>query len=276
MRIPSEIRELVERHRRDLERVRPQHRGRLVEIALRLQRQLERQLRALDPSRYTTQEVRVVLAQVRTLVDVLGTQFGVEVGDAIQAVGAEAAGIGRTKLLDEIDVWAKEFRGSVRQISRADLATDLLDEGLLEYYQASRETYGLEAIRKMRTSLATSSIAGETTIEATERLRDDLAMPEWRAERIVRTEQSFASHHRQLEDLKGAYAEDEMGKSLVATFDPRTGEDSKFVHGQVRKLSEPFEDNEGRRYQVPPNRPNDREAMIAVPLIGDPLNARSV
>jgi len=84
----------------------------------------------------------------------------------------------------------------------------------------------------------------------------------------VRTEQSFASHRRQIFDLIdnfGDAAEDEFAKQLVATRDDRTGDDSLFVDGQVRRLMEEFEDNEGRRYQHPPNRPNDREVVVVVP-----------
>lgn len=60
-------------------------------------------------------------------------------------------------------------------------------------------------------------------------------------------------------------AEDAVGKCvriLCAHFDDRTGWDSYQVHGQVRRMEEPFEDGEGRLYMVPPNRPNDREIVI--------------
>jgi len=57
-----------------------------------------------------------------------------------------------------------------------------------------------------------------------------------------------------------------MVKILVAGFDDRTAWDSYQVHGQIRKLSEPFEwiTRDGQRiaYMTPPNRPNDRETVI--------------
>jgi hypothetical protein len=34
----------------------------------------------------------------------------------------------------------------------------------------------------------------------------------------------------------------------------------------VRRLTEPFEDNHGRIYMMPPNRPNDREVVVIVPV----------
>ena len=60
-------------------------------------------------------------------------------------------------------------------------------------------------------------------------------------------------------------AEEIFATQLVAVFDDRTGEDSKFVHSKVRRLMEPFHDRV-RDYQHPPNRPNDREVVVLVPL----------
>lgn len=59
---------------------------------------------------------------------------------------------------------------------------------------------------------------------------------------------------------------DDMVKILSATFDDRTGPDSKNVHGMVRRPDEAFEyvDYKGAHlmYQHPPNRPNDREIVV--------------
>jgi len=48
----------------------------------------------------------------------------------------------------------------------------------------------------------------------------------------------------------------------VATFDKVTGQDSVFVHGQTKRLSEMFVDDKGREYDAPPNRPHDREIVV--------------
>lgn len=51
-------------------------------------------------------------------------------------------------------------------------------------------------------------------------------------------------------------------KKIVATWDARTAYDSKFVHGQIRRVDETFLDGAGRVYLLPPARPNDREVVI--------------
>lgn len=266
--VPSEIRLLLARQSEALRKVAPEHRRRLQAIAPAVRGELRRRLRMLAGDSYSAQETRVALAQVTAMVDEIGTRWGDEVGSELQAIGRRAATVGRESLLDQVDVWANKFRGSVRAISAPDLAADVLDEGLLEYYESSRDFYGREAITKMRTSMARSRLAGESTAQMYERLAKDVEIPEWRAERIVRTEQSFAMHRRQMKDLQDGYGDEASElwrKQLLSTFDNRTGEDSVFVHEQVRKLDEPFEDNQGRVYQHPPNRPNDREVVVHVP-----------
>lgn len=158
-------------------------------------------------------------------------------------------------------------RGTTR--ARPDLASELLDPGLLELHEASRLAYGEEMIAKLRRSLARGVLANETIAQTSERMASEFEMPPWRAERIVRTEQSFAFHRRQILDLRerwGEEADERFGKQLLAVHDDRTGEDSKFVDLQIQRLPDLFQDNEGRRYPHPPNRPNDREKMVLVPM----------
>lgn len=53
-------------------------------------------------------------------------------------------------------------------------------------------------------------------------------------------------------------------KRLVATFDTRTGKDSRLLHGQTRPARDMFFDPvHGRYYLHPPNRPRDREIVVA-------------
>lgn len=261
--IPREVFAIIEAQQAALAKVMPKHLDRLLAIALEVQGALERRLKALAPERYTTQEVRVLLTQVRAVVELLGVEFGKRMGNELRNIGEVAAKIGRDGLVDQVAAWAGKFQGSVRRIAPAEVAGDLLDEGLLEYYESSKETYGLETIARMRGVLTKSVLEGKTVAQASEALTAAIDLPDWRAERIVRTEQSFASHRRQIEDAKAL----DLGlvKQLVTTFDDRTGDDSKFVDGQVRELDEPFSDNLGHVYQHPPNRPNDRETVVFVP-----------
>lgn len=261
--IPKEVEIVLHAQQEAIKRLTPEHATRLRQIAKDVQDELERQLKALTPGRFTTQQTRAVLAQVRAIVELLGAEYGVRIGSELERLAALAAAIGRDGLVKQIAAWADTFPGAVRPLSHADVAGDLLDPGLLEFYDTSKATYGMDAIRRMRDALVKSSIASETVNQTAERLSTEMEMQDWRAERIVRTEAAFASQRRALEDAKAADLG--LAKQLVAIHDDRTGEDSLFVDGQVRPLDEPFVDNEGRRYQHPPNRPNDREVIVFVP-----------
>jgi len=263
--VHRKILRIAREQRRALQRMVPAHRAALVGHARAVQRDLERRLRSLDPTRYQSQEARVLLAQIRSVVELSAAEWGEGIGDELEVVGRVAAAIGRDGLHQQIAVWEEEFRGTVRGTARVEAAGDLLADGLLEYYQVSRETYGMEAIQRMRASMARGTLSGETTAQLTERLARDIDLPAWRAERIVRTEGSFAAGFRQLHDAADAFeGDDDWRKQLIATFDPRTGDDSYYVHEQTRRLDEPFEDDAGRSYMHPPNRPNDREVMVMV------------
>lgn len=264
MNIPPEVMDVVRAQARALEALTSEHRARLLAISRDVVDTLERRLKGLAPGRYTTQETRIVLVQVRAIVELLGERLGSEIGDELESLGSVAAKIGRDGLIGQIDAWADKFPGAVRRIAPAEVAGALLDPGLLEYYQTSRDTYGMEAIAKMRGVLARGTISGQTIAQTWEQLAAAVEVSDVRAERIVRTEASFAMHRTQLEDARALDLG--LAKQLVTTFDDRTGEDSKFVDGQVRALDEPFEDNEGRVYQHPPNRPNDRETVVFVPV----------
>lgn len=83
------------------------------------------------------------------------------------------------------------------------------------------------------------------------------------AERILRTETMYASNAANKEcmvDMNQSLGD--MVNILCATFDERTGSDSYAVHGQIRRLNEPFQSWFGS-YMHPPNRPNDREIVVA-------------
>lgn len=266
--VPDEVQELLQRQRKALERVAPQHRGRLLKLARESADKLVARLRTMAGDRFSAQETRVVLAQVRAVTQVLGAEHGQRIGAEIERIGRTAAGIGRGSLQQQIQAWQREFPvGTLGRTAPVEFAGALLDPGLLEYYRTSRERYGIEAVRKMRDVMAQGVLQGETLIQTADRMAAELRMKQWQAERIVRTEQSLAVHRQQLEDMKATFAgeEDEWRKMLEATFDRRTGKDSRFVHHQVRRFDEPFKDNEGRKYQHPPNRPNDREVMVVVP-----------
>ena len=82
------------------------------------------------------------------------------------------------------------------------------------------------------------------------------------AERILRTETAYANNaanKQALVEMNDALGD--MVNILAATFDSVTASDSYAVHGQIRRLTEPFDSWFGQ-YMHPPNRPNDREGVI--------------
>ncbi len=86
--------------------------------------------------------------------------------------------------------------------------------------------------------------------------------PAYWAERIVRTEVMGAYNRGGWEASREA--DEQLGdvvKILAATFDDRTAADSYAVHGQVRRVDEPFATWQGL-VQHPPARPNDREIVV--------------
>jgi hypothetical protein len=236
-------------------------------IARRAQADLEARLRRLAPGRASTQRVRAVLVQVNAVVDDLGRQLGEDLGGEVEAIGRQTAPIANTDLLAQLQVWSEDHPTAARAAIRLEDAAGAIRPGLLEHFEQSRLRYGDAAISDMRNALAQSYLSDETLIQAANRVADAVDIEEWRAERIVRTEQSNALHVQWLEEAQADLGDqaDEWRKQLLATFDSRTGEDSKFVDGQTQPLDGEFVDNEGRRYRQPPNRPNDRETMILVP-----------
>jgi len=82
------------------------------------------------------------------------------------------------------------------------------------------------------------------------------------AERICRVEAMAALNRAGHECMR--QAEEELGpmlRILCAIFDDRTAADSYAVHGQVRRMDEPFDTWTGL-CMVPPARPNDRECVV--------------
>ncbi len=260
------LRDTVARNRERLRAVQPAHVAKLLALSLKAQAEVTERIRSLDPTRFSSQRARVVLTEINEGIDELGRQLGGDIGDAVEALGTEAAGIAREDLRAQLEAWTEEHPGAARAIVRFDEAAETLSEGLLEHFEVSRLRYGDQAILRMRDAMSLSLLNDETMIQAAARIADSVGIEEWRAERIVRTEQSTSFHRQWIDEAREDLDDDvdDFRKELVATFDPRTGDDSKFVHGQRQKLEDPFTDNAGRVYQHPPNRPNDRETVILV------------
>lgn len=155
-------------------------------------------------------------------------------------------------------------------------AFDKVAPTLLSRYRSSARLYGAPAIASIQKRLALSVIQEEPVEDAIDRVAGAHGLFEgqrWRAERITRTELSYSyglANQEAMMDLRPRIPR--MMKRLVATFDDRTGDDSKELNGQTVEVHLPFlwevTDSRGRktgkivRYMQPPNRSNDREVTV--------------
>lgn len=177
------------------------------------------------------------------------------------------AGIANTLGLDvamELDPRVVGTNASVLRRLADEFPDERIGKGILE-------RYGMATLDNFESVMREGIVQQKPWNE----MRDDLTaesswlqdQPLFWAERIVRTEQAHSYNRVALRT--GDEANQRLGdmvKILIAGFDDRTSWDSYQVHGQIRKMSEPFEwvDIKGatHAYMTPPNRPNDRELVV--------------
>lgn len=171
-------------------------------------------------------------------------------------------------LLHRLDA---RFTGSVTPL-RFDTAawleanTRQLSRVRLQVYPQSFARYGAAAVAEIEDALTKLALTGQPWTKARAQvhaaIRGVVGDRQWMVDRILRTETSAIYNGTALDAL---IAEDTpetpMLKRLVATFDKVTGQDSRYVHGQIRPVREPFSDGK-RSYMAPPNRPHDRELVV--------------
>lgn len=225
---------------------------------------------------FTAHHLRQVLVQVRDGLKV----FERGLHGSLKQNGKLAATLAQRHTISSVKLLEKKFTGTVPILQVEDAAVfrrvyDDVEPSLLNRYQASISNYGIPTIRKVRDALAQSIIENETVDEAVDRVVDAkrgiFAQERWRAERIVRTEMSYAYGVTNQQTMESV-ADDvpDLQKKLIATFDDRTGDDSKDLHGQTVPWDQPFLWEKRTKkggvelveYMQPPNRPNDREVVI--------------
>ena len=230
---------------------------------------LDRGLRRVAPGSWGDASKRaamVLLGQaLRTLNDRQIADLGLGLSEVTKLGARDAA-----KLLTTLD---QHYLGSVRPL-RFDTAawwerTDKrIGQVRLRKFSKSFRRYGAAAVASIEDELGKRILTGESWAKARsavwEATRDVVGDRRWMVDRIIRTETAAAYNGTTLAALheEDTDAEDPMMKRLVATFDKVTGDDSVFVHGQTKRLSEKFVDDKGREYDAPPNRPHDREIVV--------------
>lgn len=257
-------------------------RARLRQILTRAQRDLARRLAEAEGlggagrDSFTATRARLVLAQVEAVLRGLAPGVRDLLVEVARAQGG-AGGGGVAAYLREAD---RRYRGLAQPLAlsqalavergRAAGERSVLARILSDPRDGRRpgvlDRYGQAVVDRFERTLQQRVLAQRPWSD----VRDDLvrdspflrqAPAHW-AERILRTEAMNASNAGAYEALQVAAEDaDDLVKILSATFDGRTAADSYAVHGQVRRVSEPFDTWQGP-VQHPPARPNDREGVV--------------
>jgi len=246
---------------------------------------------------FTEERLRLTLLQVQDVTR--SVKRGIK--QTVLDTGQMAADKASNTLLDYLAVAEKTYRGLAQVLPLDEAAvffraTSGVESSVLhrlesDPYHPSQpgvlDRYGTATIGHFEELLQQGLITREHWVDVRNNviavspfLQD---APAYWAERIVRTESMHAYGRASWEGMREADAQlGDMCKILCATFDDRTGWDSYQVHGQIRRVDEAFEwsDPKGgvQLYQHPPNRPNDREAVVPhrlgwdIPAELEPLN----
>jgi hypothetical protein len=204
-----------------------------------------------------------LLGTVVTAADVVGNSSTAATLRYIREAEKKYAGVGGAGLgINTAKVFDAAVSGTSTSVLRR-IASDPAKPG----HKGVMDRYGDEVIGHFERTLQTSVVAGTPWEDVKSQLVSGStflqSVPEHWAERIVRTELMGA--HNTAAYLATQEIHDQTGGTLIrilcATFDDRTGSDSYAVHGQIRRMDEPFASWFGS-YMTPPNRPNDREVVV--------------
>jgi hypothetical protein len=190
-----------------------------------------------------------------------------------------------------------EFRLAGAPISTEQVGGLLQQQSKLREVQRVRaeaiaKRYSEGMIGSIEQRLAHALLIGEGTDETIRAVADMTKQEYWKGERLVRTELSFAYNTSQRAVLDEMAKEDSSlwiqwhehasgpdnkpWPGMATPLDDRVAEDSRRLHGQLRRPGEYFVDPlTGKQYYSPPNRPNDRATLILVRVQGKHAESRS-
>lgn len=245
---------------------------------------LERKLQKTVPGRkdtFTAHQQRIALVQVRQGQMVIAKQMSGELGDLTAEAQADSLR-GLSRYIGELD---EAYTGTSvpLPIEEASVFAGIIEKrasSMMEAIEGSMARYGASLVQKMEQSMAHSLLTSVSTDEAIEGVREVAGNQFWEAERIVRTEQSYAfnsTHADGIEEV--AKLDDEIWSRWVeyvsddgVPLDDRVGADSIALHGQVTRPGGLFtmpDDPDvsdsliGQSWYFPPDRPNDRSVLTA-------------
>lgn len=238
-------------------------------LAARALGDIEAELARARPGSWTEARAKAMLVQLAAAVRGLSGRQLALLRRALPRV-AELAMRDTESYLTALD---REFAGAVVPLRWATLEwlegyRRPLLRSRLRVYRESFARYGAATVSAIEDEIAKTVFVGAPWTEAREAVwtatQAVVGDRQWMVDRIVRTEVATAySSTTMAALLEEDYDDDPMLKKLVAVFDPVTGRDSRLLHGQTRKVTELFTDVvSGRKFDAPPNRPNDREIVV--------------
>ena len=226
-------------------------------------------LKRLRPGTWSFTAKTVTMRLItKAFVDLSGKQIKSH-GDSTQDVAKMSTGL-TARWLNELD--KRHRAGQVKPLRFDTLSwwsrkADETNRARLRMYGDSFRRYGAKSVAAIENEIGRVVLLNEPWEKARAKVwaatRKVVDGNQWMVDRIIRTEVSAVHNGIALEALREEDDDpkDPMFKVLIATFDKKTGQDSIFVHGQRKRLDEPFQDDSGRLYMAPPNRPHDREVV---------------
>ena len=229
---------------------------------------IDRQLFKAPRGSWTEAEALATSAQLRAGVMSLALAHQQDLRFGLPPVMRAAQG----RTAEYLAVLDEKHLGAVRPLRFDTLAwwekhSAELGQVRLREFGRSFARYGAETVMQIEQAISSAVLTGQrwdvARREVWKATAQVVGQAQWKVDRIVVTEVAAAYNGTTLAAL---IEEDDPGapmlKKLVATFDKVTAWDSVAVHGQVRRVSEPFKDPKGRLYMAPPNRPHDREIVV--------------
>lgn len=251
----------------------------------RMLEDVTRRLGATPAGTFTHQQLSGLLAQIKLGLARVQRPLSDAVEESASKVGIHAA---RT-LLEDTAKLEHHFSGAVISLPLLETARlrGLVDgqvSSLMRVHATSMARFGTQLVGRMEEELGVSLSTGESHAQAIDRVMNVGELQWYRAERIVRTEMSFAAGRsarmaadEQAEELDGdlwsRWTEHVSDEGMP--LDDRVGVDSEAMHGQVAPPGQPFtqppttrqgepvgDSLVGQEWTSPPNRPNDRAVLV--------------
>jgi hypothetical protein len=250
-------------------------------------------MRSMGGDRFTVHHQRFVLAQLHQGQLLLAKRMAGELGDLTREVAREAI----RGVADDITRLESVFRGATVELPLEEAATfrGIISgraTSMMSKHASSVARYTAQGVTEMEGVLGTSLLAGEAPMEALGRIEEFVDGDWWRAERVIRTEASFAFNATRRDAMEEAADElpdlmmrwTEHCSDDLTPFDNRVGVDSLAMHGQIAAPGEMFTVPDsspapeqsrwrkgvtevpshlaGQEFEAPPNRPNDRAVLL--------------